>query len=86
MVKEFNLGSVDNAVLFCGAMDSNLHLLEKELSVVVNGRGDTIVISGEEESIQLFERVATEMLNVINCGGLLDEQTIRYFILSFTAG
>ena len=44
MVKEFNLGSVDNAVLFCGAMDSNLHLLEKELSVVVNGRGDTIVI------------------------------------------
>lgn len=86
MVKEFNLGSVDNAVLFCGAMDSNLHLLEKELSVVVNGRGDTIVISGEEESIQLFERVATEMLNVINCGGLLDEQTIRYFILSCTAG
>ena len=86
MVKEFNLGSVDNAVLFCGAMDSNLHLLEKELSVVVNGRGDTIVISGEEESIQLFERVATEMLNVINCGGLLDKQTIRYFILSCTAG
>ena len=30
MVKEFNLGSVDNAVLFCGAMDSNLHLLGAE--------------------------------------------------------
>lgn len=86
MTKEFNLGSQENTVLFYGAMDNNIHLLEKELSVVINGRGEELSITGDEKGLELFEKVAAEMINVINCGGVLDEQTIRYFILSCTAG
>ena len=86
MTKEFNLGSLENAALFSGALDSNLHFLEKELSVSVTGRGETLSVFGTEEAVNAFERIAAEMMNVLRCGGVLDEQTLRYFVLSITSG
>ena len=86
MTKEYNLENTSNAVLFAGSMDSNLHLLEKELGIELNGRGCLIRATGDDSDIEVFDRVFAEMINVINCGGILDEQTIRYFILSYTNG
>jgi len=86
MTKEYNLETNANAVLFAGSMDSNIHLLEKELGIELNGRGYMLRATGEEADLEIFDRVQAEMINVINCGGILDEQTIRYFILSYTNG
>ena len=86
MTKQYDLETAANAVLFSGSMDSNIHLLEKELGIELNGRGCILHASGDDSDIAVFDRVFSEMLNVINCGGILDEQTIRYFILSYTNG
>ncbi len=86
MTKEINLGSVEKAALFAGALDSNLRYLEKELSVSVTGRGELLFVTGSEEAVSSFEKISSEMMNVINCGGVLDDQTLRYFVLSDTSG
>ena len=86
MTKEINLGSVEKAALFAGTLDSNLHYLEKELSVSVTGRGELLFVTGSEEAVSSFEKISSEMINVINCGGVLDNQTLRYFVLSSTSG
>ncbi len=86
MTKEINLGSVEKAALFAGALDSNLRYLEKELSVSVTGRGELLFVTGSDDAVSSFEKISSEMMNVINCGGVLDDQTLRYFVLSGTSG
>lgn len=83
---EFNLISQNFASAVFGALDANISYLEKEFLVGIAGRGDTVVISGDDESAASAKDAMAAMLSIISAGGTLDEQTVRYCVNMVKSG
>ncbi|HSR11390.1 MAG TPA: PhoH family protein [Thermodesulfobacteriota bacterium] len=54
--------------LLYGENDGHLKLIEKALGVRIGARGNTVSISGDPESVQLTEKVLTELYEVLRKG------------------
>jgi phosphate starvation-inducible PhoH-like protein len=63
--KEFILENVDS-LLFYGANDRNLKIIEKYFNVFLLGRGNAIKISGPEEDVNQVENLLSELVFLIN--------------------
>ena len=83
---EIDLGTIEKASSFSGALDSNLRLLEREFLVEITGRGQQIVISGDDENVRACVQAADQMQSILSAGGTLDEQSTRYCINMIKAG
>ena len=83
---ELDLGSAQRAAEFAGALDQNLQLIEREFVVELTGRGQMLTVTGEQENVKLAIEAARQMLEILRCGGNLDEQTARYCVNMVKAG
>ncbi len=63
-----------------GDFDSNIKLLEKAFAVSITGRGDTLLLTGEEENIDKAQEVIGILLEMIEKGIAADEQKVLYAI------
>ena len=83
---ELDLGSAQRAAEFAGALDQNLQLIEREFVVELIGRGQMLTVVGEQENVKLAVEAARQMLEILRCGGNLDERTARYCVNMVKAG
>ena len=73
-----NIDRMEQAVGLFGSFDENIKLIEKQYSVTVNMRGSELKVSGEPENVVLAVRAVNALLNMLNRGETLNDQTIRY--------
>lgn len=69
-----------------GNLDENIHILEKEFLVAVSERNEKLIITGDEQNIQLAKRAIEAMRRVIKNNDYLDEQSVRYCINAVRSG
>lgn len=77
--KKIILKGVD-PVLFYGAHDSNLRLLDELLDVRVIARGNEILLSGEDAAVENAENLITELIYMYHKNGGIDQEDIRTVI------
>jgi len=70
---------MDLAPLF-GSFDENIKLIEKALNVSVSSRGNSLRISGEEESVDKASEVINILIGLLDRGERVDTQKILYAI------
>jgi phosphate starvation-inducible PhoH-like protein len=63
--KEFLIKDTDPLIFF-GANDRNLKIIEKHFSVIIYGRGDKITISGQEKDVEQVVELLSELIFIIN--------------------
>lgn len=63
-----------------GEFDSNIKIIEKELSVSFINRDDSVKILGNEENISIAENVFMELIELSKRGNVIDEQCVRYVL------
>ncbi len=62
---QFGLQKTD-PLIFCGANDRNLKIIEEYFDVILIARGDTIKVSGEKSQVQQVENLMSELVFIIN--------------------
>jgi phosphate starvation-inducible PhoH-like protein len=63
--KEFFIKDTDPLIFF-GANDRNLKIIEKHFSVILYGRGDKITVSGQESDVDQVIELLSEIIFMIN--------------------
>lgn len=69
----------DYLALF-GMNDRNIAALETELDVTVTLRGDEMIVSGEDESVNLAVAVVDKLIYQLNQGEPIDAARVRYAV------
>lgn len=77
---ESKLKSPDEALSLFGNQDSFLKLMEKDLNVNIITRGETIYVSGDEESFQIADRLLGSLLALIRKGIEISERDVIYAV------
>ncbi|MFC4652400.1 PhoH family protein [Lactococcus nasutitermitis] len=66
---EFKLKNPEDAVLIFGVQDKNLKLIESQLAVVINYRGETVqILSEEDETAHQAQKVLQALLVLVSRG------------------
>ena len=73
--REFSIQGTD-PLLFCGANDRNLKMIEEYFEVVLIARGDTIKISGKDDHVSQVENLMSEMVFLINANKQLSRSDL----------
>jgi phosphate starvation-inducible PhoH-like protein len=70
---------IDNVDMlsFLGFNDSNLRILEDRFSTTITARGETIVLKGVIEEVELLEKILKEMVYVLNTSGKLSSNDVE---------
>lgn len=70
---------IDNVDMlsFLGFNDSNLRILEDRFNTVIIARGDTIILKGVIEEVDLIEKILKEMVYVLNTSGKLNPDDVE---------
>ena len=74
------LESPNEAAELFGVNDSNLKLLESELSVNIISRGETISISGKEENLESADEILQALLTIVRKGIKIGPREVAYAI------
>lgn len=77
--KQLTLDRVDMQALL-GPQDSNLTLLENRFSSAIVVRGNTIILKGTEDEIELIEKIFKEMAYVLNTTGSLRSSDVQLIL------
>ncbi len=77
--KRIDIGDVDQRLLF-GQGGSYLRLIEDQFDAKIIARGDSIVLSGEEEEIALLETLFHDLINQLRRNHRLSERYVLYAI------
>jgi len=75
-----NVERMENAIALFGNLDENIRRIEKEYGVTVLMRGTELKVSGEDLMVARAAKVINALLDLLNCGEALTEQTVRYTI------
>jgi len=61
--KEFRIESIDNSTLvnLLGIFDSHIRSIENELEIKIKTRGNTFVLSGEEQGLETGEKIILDL-------------------------
>ncbi len=76
--KEIKTDKIETMLSLFGNYDENVNLIQREFSVVILGRGDSITISGEEKNVFEATEAVKSLITLIEKGETLNETTIRY--------
>jgi phosphate starvation-inducible PhoH-like protein len=70
---------IDNVDMlsFLGFNDSNLRILEDRFNTTITARGETIILKGVVEEVELLEKIFKEMVYVLNTSGKLSPNDIE---------
>ena len=63
--REFNIKDVD-PLLFYGINDRNLKIIEKHFPVILMGRGDRLIVTGERTAVDQVMELLSELIFIIN--------------------
>lgn len=74
------LKSTDEALSLFGNQDAYLKLMEKDLNVNIVTRGETVYVSGDEETFQIADRLLGSLLALIRKGIEISERDVIYAI------
>jgi phosphate starvation-inducible protein PhoH and related proteins len=74
--KRITLDNVDMLSLL-GSNDANLKLLEDRFNAVITFRGESVIIKGVKEEVDVVEKTIKEMVYVLNTKGSLRESDIK---------
>ncbi len=77
---DLSMESMDAYVALFGMNDQNISLLEQECAVSVVLRGNSLIVSGEEENILLAVRSIRLLLEMIGRNEYVDRVRIRYVL------
>ena len=83
---DLSMESMDAYVSLFGMNDQNISLLEKECGVSVSLRGNSLVISGDEEGIHVASDAVSLLLEMIARREYVDKVRIRYVIAMVREG
>ncbi len=69
-----------------GSLDENVKIIEDEYKVTVISRGDTLKITGEQESVDKAAEVIDGLILLLGKGETLNDQNIHYVIDMVNSG
>lgn len=70
----------NEAISLFGVQDANLKRIEEEMQVSIISRGETVVVSGSTENVQLVEEMLKKLLNIIRKNISISERDVVYAI------
>jgi phosphate starvation-inducible PhoH-like protein len=73
-----NTERMEHTLALFGSFDSNIRLIEEECGVSIVLRGTDIKISGDPEGVARAARIVDSLIQLVNTGETLNEQSIRY--------
>lgn len=65
---QLHVENPDEAIMLLGISDQNMNLIEEELEITIQTRGETITLSGEEEGRSSGRALLEQLLKVIRKG------------------
>ncbi|AKP47851.1 MULTISPECIES: PhoH family protein [Bacillus] len=77
---EIILEDPNEAVALFGISDSNLKTLEEEFQVSLITRGETILISGKEQEVEIVHNILKQLLNVMRKGIHISQRDVVYAV------
>ena len=75
-----NIDRMEQVVGLFGSFDTNIRALEQEYGVTIVMRDGELRIAGEAEAVSLADRAVRALLNLLQRGETLTDQTVRYVI------
>ncbi|MFH1459200.1 MAG: PhoH family protein [Candidatus Omnitrophota bacterium] len=76
MKKNINIDSHEEAKILFGRHDENIKIIEKELTVQIITRGETLTVKGKEKEVNLAIKLITELIDFIRTGSDLKHEDI----------
>jgi phosphate starvation-inducible PhoH-like protein len=83
MKKNFDINLVD-PLSFTGVNDKNIKLIEDNFSTGIVIRGSKIKLDGDKQDIDIISKIFSNMLNIIEKKGYVEENEIEHFIKNTT--
>jgi phosphate starvation-inducible PhoH-like protein len=83
MKKNFDINLVD-PLSFTGVNDKNIKLIEDNFSTGIVIRGSKIKLDGDKQEIDIISKIFSNMLNIIEKKGYVEENEIEHFIKNTT--
>jgi phosphate starvation-inducible protein PhoH and related proteins len=77
---EIQLVNHEEAIALFGNSDANLKAVEKELSISIVTRGETVNLSGDPEKVELAREVLEKLIAVVRKGINISERDVIYAI------
>ena len=74
------LESPNEAQALFGNQDSHLKLMEEELNISIVTRGETVYVTGDEETFEIADSLLASLLNLIRKGIEISERDVLYAI------
>lgn len=74
------LESPNEAQALFGNQDSHLKLMEEELNISIVTRGETVYVTGDEETFEFVDSLLASLLNLIRKGIEISERDVLYAI------
>ncbi len=74
------ISSAKNVADFLGPFDENLTAIMNETNTVIYLESDSLVLSGQKESVVLAENVIVKLLEIIKKGEKIDKSRIIYLV------
>ena len=75
-----NIDRMEHIIALFGNFDANIDILRNELNVKIVVRGGEIKISGEAEAVLIAAKTIRELIDLIEKGENISEQTVRYLL------
>ncbi|MED0691445.1 PhoH-like protein [Bacillus licheniformis] len=72
--------SPNEAQALFGNQDSHLKLMEEELNISIVTRGETVYVTGDEETFEIVDSLLASLLNLIRKGIEISERDVLYAI------
>ncbi|EOP67010.1 PhoH family protein [Bacillus cereus VDM006] len=70
----------NEAIALFGVNDAHLKVIERELAVSIVTRGESVRVSGTDETVALVEKILQQLLAVIRKGVSISERDVAYAI------
>ncbi|MCL1796041.1 MAG: PhoH family protein [Clostridia bacterium] len=71
---------MEHCIVLFGPHDENVAILQQETGATISMRGDSLVVSGEEEQVDLAVSVAEKLLEMLRRNETIDRSRIRYAV------
>ena len=66
--KEIKAARMETMLSLFGSYDENVNLIQREFSVVILGRGDSLTVSGEEKNVFEASEAIKSLMTLIEKG------------------
>jgi phosphate starvation-inducible protein PhoH and related proteins len=76
--KEIQLENPEAAIALFGNSDANLKVIESELEVSIITRGESVIVSGQAENVEMAQAVMAKLMAVVRKGINISQRDVTY--------